>query len=334
MRFFVFFLCLFMFSCRNFKTNDKEIVFCSAELYDDFIVGKTVDSLIYLKNIKTDKIKMFVTKTGNCTTPILNQSSLFYLRNDNLFECINIQTNNLKWNYKSTDKITNFKIFKKFAILNIKDKGICILDLERGNVLNTIETIKHNDCNDLISDFIFDDNKLYITDFNCNNLSCINLENNELLWSVDDLDMYSTRILLSNNYIFCGMTGIPTENKGKIILVNKSDGKVVYENDELFDLIVKPILKGNKIYYVTYDEKIKVFDIENRTVKDLVNLSLINNICDNQIFLVNESLYFSNCDFDVYQYNIKDNNLKIFKKNNDYRIKNVFSLKDSIRLIF
>ena len=146
--------------------------------------------------------------------------------------------------------------------------------------------------------------------------------------------MYSTRLLLIDEFVFCGLTGNINKSDGKILLIDKNTGKIIFEKNELFDLMTEPITYNSKIYYVTYDDKIKVFDLINKSVNTIVSLSEINNICDNQIFLLDGKLYFSNCNYDVYEYDINKKSIKMIKKEADNRLKYVFKAKESIKFVF
>lgn len=127
--------------------------------------------------------------------------------------------------------------------------------------------------------------------------------------------------------LFCGITGNPLKEEGKIVLLNKENGEILFERNELFDLIVKPVKYLNYIFFVTYDKKIKKLDLVTKKVTHLIDLGDLGRICDNQLYLQGSKIYFSNCDNNIYEYDIKKSKL-IFVKKSKRRLLNVFEVNN------
>lgn len=327
----VFLLLFLLYSCESKKNNASEESYkCASYFYgDSLLVSKDKDSLIIIENYLTKKIYRTVSRTEYCLLPIIKDDHLYFLRSDSLVECINLSSESKVWEFKTYDKINNIKSFGQFLVLNIENEGVKILKLKSGQLFREFNRIKKQSCNDmLVNDFILDDESLFITDFNCNNISSLDLNSDDLKWRYN-ANLSATRVLLCNTLLFCGLTGNPLKKEGKIVLINKENGEVLFEKNELFDLIVKPIKYLNSVLFVTYDQKVKKLNLETMLVEDLVQLNEVGGICDNQLYLQGNKLYFSNCDNKIYEYDLLNDKLLFLEKNGN-KLLNVFEFNNVV----
>ncbi len=321
----VFFLLFFLYGCEFAENNaSEESHKCASYFYgDSLLVSKNKDSLVTISNYLTKEVYRFVSKTEYCILPIIRNNHLYFLKSDSSVECVSLSSKSKVWEFKTTNKINNIKSFGQFLVLNIEHQGVKVLKLQSGQLLRDFNRAKGQKCNDmLINDFILDHESLFITDFNCNNISSVDLNSGDLKWGYNT-NLSATRFLLCDTLLFGGITGNPLEKEGKIVLFNKKSGKVVFERKELFDLVVKPVKYLSSVLFVTYDQKIKKFNLSTRQIEKLVELKDLGGICDNQLYLQGNKLYFSNCDNEIYEYDLLKDKL-VFIKKTENKLVNVF----------
>jgi hypothetical protein len=328
-------LILFMVFCK--KLNQKELENnCVSKLFNDSIlISKNQDSLIIIKNITNNKKDSLVSQTSNCLQPILsNDNNLYTLISDELFQCIDIKTKIVKWNFKPPEQINNFKLFDNNLIFSVRDYGLIILDSETGKTKYELKSSHLSECHSmLINDFLVKNNYLYVSDFRCNNLVCFDLKNGKEVWNYKFKIEGATQFLLINDFVFCGITGNPVKKEGSIVLLDRLSGEVKFEKDEQFDLITKPIVFKNKVIYYSYNSKIIEFDVENFKSKKIVHFDDSNGICDGQIYLLDDNIYFIDCNFQIKKFDLNLN--KLYKLGKAPKsLTTIYKINNEVKLIY
>lgn len=189
---------LFSYSCGFIDSNySDEHSKCASCFYgDSLLISKNKDSLISIKNYLSNEEYNIVSKTEYCLLPIVKDNNVSFLRSDSLIECINLSSKNKIWEFKTKNRINNIRYFDQFLILNIENEGVTVLMLRSGLPYRMFNKNKDQSCNDmLINDFILDNEKLFITDFRCNNISAFDLINGDLKWGYNT-SLSATRVLL------------------------------------------------------------------------------------------------------------------------------------------
>jgi len=332
MRYIAILICFFMFGCSHKKTNINEQTYCTSSFYNDsLLVSKDADSSIKVENYHNNEAFKIISKTKYCLAPIVSNNNLYYLKNDSIVEYIDLKSKKNIGQFRASNEINNIKAFDNFLVLNVKEEGVKLLKLSTLEPVMTIRKIEEAYCTDmLVNDFITEGNNIFISDFNCNNVYCVDIRNNNVNWTYKS-DFTATRILMCDTILFCGLTGDPRKKEGSVMLFNTVDGKILFEKNELFDLIVKPIRYNNDIFFVTYDGKIKKLDLLSKKIITVVNLDSLQGICGNQLYIQDKTIYFSNCNNDIYHYNIETNRCSLFKKS-ESRLINVFRYDNKIHL--
>lgn len=300
----------FILSCH--KKNEPKIRLnnTAAIFNDSLLVFNTLKDSVVIENINNKKI-LFSKKINDTEAirpqPVLDKNNrLFGVFSEDKLSCIDIKTNTAKWTYVTNQKINIIKsVNDTLIIIGIRDFGLTALNSKTGKPVYHLEESHSSVCNSsFIIEFTFDKEKLYVSDFQCNTISSYNLNNGKKIWSFKSSLEGLSRLLIYNNYIFCGITGNPIENEGKIILLDKKTGTVLAEENQTFDLIANTIVYKNNILYYTYNGALKEFDLEERKSKTFYQFNKENRLCDSQLHLIQNDLYFEDCQFNVVRFNL------------------------------
>lgn len=310
------FIALLILSCQT-KNDDKIRLSGTAAIFNDsLLVCSTLKDSVVVENIKNKKI-LFSTKINDTETirpqPILDKNNRLYsVFSENKLSCMDIKTNTPKWTYNTEQKINVIKcINDTLVIIGIRNFGLTALNSQTGKPIYHLEESHSSLCNSsFIIEFTFDKEKLYVSDFQCNTLSAYNLNNGEKIWSYKSVLNGLSKLLIYNNFIFCGITGNPMKNEGKIIVLDKKTGTVLAEENQAFDLIANPIVYHKNILYYTYDGALKEFDFEELKSKTCYRFNKENKPCDSQFHLIGNDLYFEDCQFNIVRFNLKNKTLK------------------------
>lgn len=303
---------LFCFSCKKHDKKSVIEINCISKLFNDsLLVSRMDDSIISIKNIRSNKRDSFISKTSNCLQPILDtNNNLYTLITDELFQCFNIKRKKTNWHFKSSEQINNFKLFENNLILNIRNYGLIVLDSKTGKSKFELKNSHSSECHSmLVNDFFVENDYLYVTDFKCSNLICFDLKSGKEVWNYKSKINGATQLLIVKDYVFCGITGDPLKKEGLIVLLDKFSGKLKFEQQEQFDLITKPIIFKNKIIYYSYNSKINEFNFENFKAKTLIELNNSGGICDGQFYLLENNIYFTDCNFEINKFDLNHNKL-------------------------
>jgi outer membrane protein assembly factor BamB len=325
-----------LFSCNNFNKKNNIENNCVSKLFNDSIlISKNQDTLINFKNLKNNEVHTVVSKTSNCLQPLLdNNNTLYTPISDELFQCIEIKNIKVKWSFKPPEQINNFKLFGDNLVFSIRNYGLIILDTATGKLKHKLKGFNDSNCHSmLINDFCVENNNLYVSDFRCSNVVCFDIKTGEEIWRYESEVVGATQLLLINDYIFCGVTGNPLKNEGSVVLLDKFSGDVKFKKNEKIDLITKPVIFNNKIIYYSYDSKINEFDIDKFKFKNLISFASSDGICDGQIYLIDDNIYFINCSFELIKFNLKLNKLyKLGKASKN--LKAVYKINDEVKFIY
>lgn len=328
---------IFFISCNRQKNIEGTSPYtCVAKIYNDsLLVYSSLDSIIHVKNIKNKKqIYKEKVSANYCLQPVLNNSNLFFIRPNDKFVCVDIISKKTKWTYYNKGLINNFDIVNNKVILSIRDIGLISLDINTGKQLYEIrDVITSNFQSSIIYNFVHDEDNIYVSDFQSNTITAFAISNGIKKWKYKSEMRGLSKVTITKDWIFGGITGNSIKNEGKIFLLDKKTGNVIFEENKAFDLIVDPIIVGDKILYYTYDFKLNEFNLSNRNSKVIYNFNEKSSICGGQFFLLGNYIYVVDCNFmlrrlDLRTYKII--NLRKVPKN----INEVFYNNKSIEFVY
>lgn len=331
----VFALLLAVF-CKNPDQKEFQENNCVSGLFNDSIlISRNLDSLIIIKNITNNKKTSLISNTSSCLQPVLDtDNNLYTLITNELFQCISIKRKTVKWGFRPPGQINNFKLFDNNLILSVGGYGLIILDPKTGKTKYEIKNYRNSECDTILtSDFFVEGYYLYVSDFRCSNLVCIDLKNGKEVWNYKSKIVGATQLLLLKDFVFCGITGNPIKKEGSIALVNRFSGEVKSEEKESFDLITKPISFKNKVIYYSYNSTINEFDIEAFKSRELIHLKDQEDICGGQLYLSGDAIYFTDCSFHVKKFNLNLNKLYTLGKAQK-KLTSIYKINNKVKFIY
>ena len=277
---------------------------------DSLLAYTTVENVVKVENIKTDKVVFWEKLTDeNWSQPIIDkQNTIYYASSVNTFQCRNVDTKKQVWILKTGDEVRDFKLVNDSTIVfSSRDFGLKAVDSKTGKIRYEIEDLNDNNpclATTLIYHFSFDETNFYANDLNCNNVIAYRSADGKKVWEFNAEVEGTTASLRHDNYIFCGITGDPLKNEGEIYLLDSKNGKVLFSKKTPFDLIVHPIAYKNKIIYYTYDYKLNILDLDTLKTAVLCEFKQEQGV-RSQLFLIGDTVYFEDFSLAITRLNLK-----------------------------
>lgn len=333
---FNFLLLIFLFSCNS---KDKEHNKISSKflpnIYNDSLfVYMTIDSLLIVEDI-TNKKEIFKKKINSylCNSIIDKQNNLFYISNDSTVYSINLKTHKKNWNFHASAIVNNFYVQENLVFLSIKDSGITTLNKYVGKVVYDIKDVfLSSSASSLIYNIVFTKDLFFVTNFQSNTITAFRFSDGKKMWKYNSKSSGFSKCLTYKNILFCGITGNPNKREGKVLLLDISSGNVIFEINKMFDLICNPFVYKNKIIYYTYDNKLNELNIDKFRSKAIYKFKRNNGLCGNNFFLIDDHVYFEDCQFNIQNFNLVSYKLEIKKRQFSKRLNLVY--KNRNRIVF
>ena len=330
------------YSCaKEHKISTKIKLNKIAKVFNDsLLVCSTLNDSVVIENIKNGKI-IFSKKINDIEAirpqPVLSKNNYLYaVFFENKLSCIDIKTNTVKWNYVANEKINVIKsVNDSIVIIGIRDFGLVALNSRTGKIIYKLSDNEASNCpTTFVLDFVYDDKNIYVSDFQCNTITAFNLSNGEKKWSYGFDNYGPCKAIIYGDLIFCGTTGQPNNNQGRIFMLNKNTGRLVFEDTtNQFDITTIPILYKDKVIYSTYDGKLVIFDLKNTKSELLSDFSAINGLCGGQLHLINNYIYLDVCGNDIYGIDLKT---KTFNRIGKVRkgLNEVYLYRNQVRFVY
>lgn len=327
---------LLFLSCKDFPEKKDVGYNCTAAFFDGVLVSTGLDSLIVVRNAENDTLFSLQSATTDCLQPILmNKRFLYASVSDEQFQCIDINTKEVKWRYTPPYLIKNFKVMDNYLLLSIKRLGVIIINAGTGKVVYELKEDESTSAcySPYIQDFFLSDGKLYISDFRCDNVICLDVKEGKEIWRYKAQIDGPTRILDAGRYIFCGVTGNPDQKEGSVTVLDKLTGVVKFVADEQFDLITRPLLFDDTIIYCSYDGKVRILDLTRLEIVTLIDSGSSQSITDGEMHLIDGVIYFVDTYGIINRFYPGRKKLEKLHKA-EKQINAVFKTKDSVEFIY
>lgn len=312
--------CVLFFSCnkKEIETNRRT---AEVTIYtNDLASYVTFDTLVKVENLKTKKI--LFQKKINCeqlivpTVLVKKHNYLYFPLNDSVLSCVNFKTEKEIWKYKFEDVITGLKnVNDSIILVDLRDAGVVALNIMTGKRIYEIKDSNNSRCNSpSVHNIVFDEKYFWVSDFDCGTVTAFNLKDGKEVWKYKSKINGAVRLLLTKDYVFCGITGNPMNKEGAVFLIDKKSGTLVFAKPEQFDLITKPVNYKNKVIYYGYNSKLSELDLDTKTIKVIKEFNEDELSCGNQLFLLDNTLYFDDCRFNINQLNLISSDFKVLGK--------------------
>lgn len=302
--------------------------------YDSLLVLNTSNSII-IKNIRNNERFFFKKRIDKNLFKqcLINENSVFYCSEDNIMDKFDYLSCK-KWSYKTDSSINNFVVNNNFIVLSLNNSKIIVLDVKSGKLVFEFKDYFSSNCNSSIKkDLCLNGNELYVGDFQCYNILVINLLNGKVKWKYKSNLDGVTKNYVYKNLIFCGITGNPLENQGEIILF-ENNGRKIFEKKIQFDLISNVLQFDDKLIFYSYDNKIYEFDFSSKKITVIYDLKDKISICDIELFMIRDNIYFQDCNFKLYKLNYLTKSLCSVNTSKKERVKTIFNEKGKLEIIY
>lgn len=291
---------------------------------DSVILYSTWNNKIVLRNLFTQKI-LFEKKIGNLcyVKPVLNKNRLIIPLSDNTVACLDYKKDSILWSFSIVKRCKNIIIVNDTVILvDVKHYGVVALNSQNGKKIYEL-LYDYNLCNlpDLSPySMAVDNGHLYISNWQCNALSCFNLGNGKLEWARNFGKLYyAGESVIKGDYLFIGMQSAYKD--GKIVLLNKKDGSIVYERPYNYEEHRFARSTKSSIYFTTFTgtdnfSHLLCFNVISKTVDTIFSFNDSTDISGSQFFLTDSAVIYTNFKNKVYIISLAEKRLKSYLLNN------------------
>jgi len=319
MRILKYLLIITLMSCQEPANNsfrDRNIIAGSITKTDLFLIYATWDSLIVVEDIGTGEILHNIKIQNNCyARPLLHNNKLYFPWSDSDFSCYDLALRQIIWNRKIGGACRSFELCKQILVINEKDYGISGIDMSSGDKKYELKYTYDVTCSipDLSPYYIVcNQNYFYVCNWICKTITAFDGVTGKEIWNKTFGSAVSNAISV-NNYIFLGIDN--SYQEGKIYLLDSKTGKILFEQNNKFQVRFNPILSHNKIYFYSYDNKLNRFNVTDKTNEVVFNFNDGNNPGGGQMYLLDNYLYYSAGDpMFIYRFDINNNKLEKVKK--------------------
>ncbi len=308
-KYLIFSSLLLILACKGrgekHDATERNIISGTFSFRDSMLIYATWDSTVVVENLASKKKSLFKTKNLCYAKPILAGDKLLFPVSDSEFNCVDIFSRKLLWKAKLGGRCSSFTYANGCIIANTKHNGITGLDSENGDLRFLLPYQYDESC--LLPDLspypiLVDRDIFYICNWQCKSLSAFNMLTGVPIWS-KQFGNGLGNFVLANDVIFYGRNdGYKT---GGVMLIDASTATVLCRNIELFEERVLPLMYKNRIYYYTYDSKLREMDLSTKQSRVVFSFNDSNNVSGSQMFLYHGKLYYSK-NGSVYSIDLKD----------------------------
>lgn len=337
-RIFIAALILFIVSCETHKKEiegfsflgkeDINFIYNTLSLKGDQLSYSTWDTTVCLYDIKQKSV-LFEKKLEDIgyARPIvsLDQQKIFTTVASDKLSCIRIDDGKPIWETQLSGKCRKFELIdQKIILASIANKGIILLDSKTGEIVRR-HNYNYSTCNlpDLSPwESSADSSQYFVSNWECKGITAFDIKTGNINWTYGDhKDGYYGRSLLIGDYLFSGSNN--NYKGGRIVLIDRSNGELIFQKDIHFEERCHPILYKNKVIFATYDGRLNSLDLDNHTLETLYQSDKKSTPTDGQIYLAGDSLFYSDSNFQLNCLNLKTN-----------QVEKISSLKRSLQGLF
>lgn len=322
---YIFIFIIIITSCVSNTKKDGNLVFINLNAVSGTInyngpniIYSSWDTSVCIYNLEK-KIIIFKKKLKSVSyaQPLIRDGRIYVPISDEKFCCFDQSKKKTIWEKPLEGKCSRFEFIDDTNIIaSVKGYGLIVFNSQNGNSL--YELLYRYKQTQLPDDspwrLIFDRNNLYVSNWQGNYLSCFNKKEGKLKWNFNIGNHGSSGqavdagkdIFLGINYFYKG---------GKIVLINKNTGKATFEKGTNFEENMIPIRYKNNIYFYCYDSNLNIFDLQSKSIKNILSFNKDNDIEVGQMFLEND-IYFNDCSFLINKLSLTDNRKTPIRKLN------------------
>ncbi len=303
-----------LISCKGPTASsykDRNMIAGSLTKTDSLLIYATWDSYIVIENILTDRKLHEIKIQDNCfAKPLLKDNKLYFPTSNKQFSCYDLTTKKIIWNCEIRGTCMLFKLLKNRLIINEKDYGISALNILSGKKEFELNYIYNEKCSipDLSPYYIVcNEDNFYVCNWQCKTITAFDGLTGKEVWNKSFGSAVSNAVVI-NNYIFMGFDNM--YKGGKIYLLDSKTGNILFEQGNKFQVRFNPIQYKNDIYFYSYDNKLNKFDVSNKSNKVIYSFDNTNSPGGDQMFLLDNYLYYSAGDpMFIYRFNLNNNTL-------------------------
>lgn len=316
-RIFHFFLVIILFGRCEESTNSNyglvelklNPVLNTITYQGNNLVYSTWDSTINIFDIDQNKIKNKITLNNICyVKPLLKAGKLYFPISDRKFKCIELITGTTLWEIDLNGRCSSIEYIEdSLLIVSAKHYGLLAVNINTGKL---VYELKFDNQKSQIPDLSpwpisWDDENIYISNWQGNTLSSYKKENGKLNWhfNSDSLGIAGTSILLGDE-VFIGINNF--YKNGKIFLIRKNDGKLLKTDTVNYEERIQPILYEGKIFFYSYDGNLNEFNSSKREIKLVKSFEKDFDLSGYKLFLASDRIYYTDASYYLNTYVIKE----------------------------
>jgi len=334
-KYLLFFLLLLVSACRSagrdYSCSNRKIISGTITFDLPYLTYATWDSTVVVENVKTKKKLRFKTLDLCYAKPFLVKNRLYFPASNSSFWCINITSGKLVWKAKLGGKCSDFQVSGNNIIANSKNYGILGIDGVSGLQRFRLSYKYNKAC--LLPDLSpyrikVGKSVFYICDWQCKSLSAYECTSGELMWD-KSFNEGTGNIELVRDNIFYGRN--QAYEDGEVMILDLH-GTIISKQAEAFEEKFLPIVKGDKVYYYSHDSKLHEMDVLTKKSKVIFVFDEINDVSGNQMFLMQNKLYYS-AKNSVFCIDLSDFSLTKVSENLQCDVLSFYEMNDKVEFV-
>ncbi|WP_158563389.1 outer membrane protein assembly factor BamB family protein [Chitinophaga silvatica] len=291
----------------------------------DNTITQLNDSLIY--SCWDTTLKIYDLKVGKVTysrklqdlcyaKAVFKKDNIYFPSSNENFVCLSARTGDTIWSLKLNGRCSNFDFVEDSIIVaSIKGAGIIGVNTRTGAILYSLNySFQETHSPDLSPwPLTYDEDNIYISNWQNSALSVYEKITGKLKWQLPNNKeglfgpgiIYGTKLFIGSNRYYKG---------GKILVLDTQTGRTDFEQEFKYEEREIPIIDKHIIYFYSYDSKLCSFDFRNNKIDTLADLDEKTELSGNQMFMIADTIVYSDASFHLSAYALKSNKIAQMQK--------------------
>lgn len=241
--------------------------------------------------------------------PLLKAGKIYYPSSNEKFVCIQNTTGAILWQLDLKGRCSNFDFIDDSTIVaSVKHYGLLGVNANNGKI---VYELKYDYAESELPDLspwpvAYDNEKFYVSNWQGKQLSAYDKKSGSLRWIFKDSSFGAAgRCMVHGTRLFIGVNH--SYQSGKLFVLDANDGRILTEKACSYEDRVDPVAYVNSICFYSYDRTLKKFDFNTNEVATIKRFEQTFDISGNQLFLVRDTIFFSDASFYTNSYSIPEN---------------------------
>jgi outer membrane protein assembly factor BamB len=283
------------------------------------IIYSSWDTSVKIYDINQNKV-IFQKPTNDLSyaAPVVKNEMMYFPVSNKKFVCININTGTTIWELEVDARIGRFDLVDDTLILaSVKHYGILGINAITGK---TLYTLRYDYGESKLPDLSpwpisWDDKNFYVSNWQGNQLSSFNKINGMPDWNFKDSSLnLAGKCIVAGDNLFLGVNEF--YEAGHLFKLSGQNARILSKTDVSYEERMEPVIFENYLFFYSYDKRLNRFDLHHDSMEVIKKFDEKSDLSGSQMYLINDTICFSDASFNLNAYSIKENKFSLIKKTN------------------